>query len=186
MSARGKNNTISGCVLIVVGAWAALGPFLAGAWTWEWHLSRFLLALLPGGAAVLGGLIMLAGRRLPATFGGILALAGGLWLIAGPPVYALLVGPDLGTGPSGESVRMFQWIGFFFGAGALVSLVSSYALGFPAPLQFADEMWHEPARTRARIPLPPERPRRQRGIREPVGRGARPHTRAKGSPRDAD
>jgi hypothetical protein len=167
--------------LVGVGAWAAIGPFLVGGWGWEWQLGRFLLAVLPGGAALLGGLVMLGGRRLAVCVGGTLALAGGLWFIAGPPVYALLAGPELGTEPSGGSVRIFQWIGFFFGAGVLVSLLSSYALGFPAPLQFADEMWPEPARTRARVPLPPERLRRQRGVREPVTRGARPHTRAKRS-----
>jgi hypothetical protein len=177
MNPQLRHSTISGCLLIGVGAWAALAPFLAGGWEWEWHFGRFLLAVLPGGAAVLGGLIMLGGRRLPVSLGGMLALAGGLWFIVGPPTYALFAGPDLGTGPSGESVRMLQWAGFFFGAGAFISLLSSYALGFLTPLSFADEMRAEPARTRVREPLPPARPRRQRVAREPVAQRARSYTR---------
>jgi hypothetical protein len=183
MSSKRKN-TISGCLLIAVGAWAALAPFVVGTWPWEWNPGRFLLAALPGGAAVLGGLIMLGGRRLLVSAGGTLALAGGLWFIVGPPTYALFVGHELGTGPLGESIRVFQWVGFFFGAGAFISLLSSYALGFLAPLEFSDEMWAEPAATaatpatRARVQLAPERRRRQRGVREPA---VRPHARAEGS-----
>jgi hypothetical protein len=171
MNVRTKKNTISGCVLVAVGAWAALAPFIAGTWVWEWHTGRLLLALLPGGAAALGGLMTLTGRRLAVSIGGGLALAGGIWLIVGPPVYALFVEPTLGSTPEGESIRMFQWVGFFFGAGAFISLLSSYVLGFLAPLEFGDEMW--PKRTaattpRARVPLPQEHPRRQRGVREPA------------------
>src|SRR5688500_1757923 len=81
-----RTNTISGCVLVAVGAWIALAPFIVGTWAWEWDFGRFLLTVLPGAAAVLGGLIMLGGRRLVPIGGGI-ALAGGLWLLAGPVVY---------------------------------------------------------------------------------------------------
>jgi hypothetical protein len=181
MNPQVKNSTITGCVLIAVGAWVGLAPFLAGGWEWEWHFGRFLLAVLPGTAAVLGGLVMLGGRRLAVNFGGMLALAGGLWFVVGPPMYALFVGPELGTLSSGLSVRMVQWVGFFFVAGAFISLLSSYALGFLAPLKFPDRMWAEPATTtRARVPLPPERSRRQRGVREPVPQPAG-HARAKES-----
>jgi hypothetical protein len=182
-----KHNIISGCVLVAIGAWAALAPFVVGTWVWEWNPGRILLAVVPGSAAVLGGLMVLAGRRPLVSVGGTLALAGGLWFIVGPPVYALFVGQEIGTGPLGESVRLFQWVAFFFGAGAFISLVSSYALGFLAPLDFGDEMWAEPATTatptaRARVPMPAERPRRQRGVTEPAARGARPHTRGNKSP----
>lgn len=173
-----QKNTISGCVLIAIGAWAGFAPFLVGDWAWE-HTGRFLLTVLPGGAAMLGGLLMLGGRRLVPA-GGAVALAAGLWFIAGPPIYALFAGPELGTLASGQSVRMIQWVPFFFGAGIFVSLLSSYVLGFLAPLQFDDELSAAPAtaRVRVRVPQPPERPRRQRGVKEPV---AQPHTRAERS-----
>jgi hypothetical protein len=165
-----KPSTISALVLIGLGAWTALAGFVVGTWAWEWHFGRFLLAVLPGAAAVLGGLIMLGGRRQPVLFGGALALAGGLWFAFGPPLYAFLEGGAFGTTPDGESVRLAQWVPFFFVAGALISLVSSYALGVLKPLHFTDEMWAESTPTRARVPLPPERPRRQRGVREPATR----------------
>jgi hypothetical protein len=165
-----KPSTISALVLIALGAWTALAGFVVGTWAWEWHFGRFLLAVLPGAAAVLGGLIMLAGRRSLVSVGGAVALAGGLWFAFGPPIYAFLEGGAFGTTPDGESVRLAQWAPFLFVAGAFISLVSSYALGLLRPLQFDDEMWAEPTPTRARVPLPPERPRRQRGVREPATR----------------
>jgi hypothetical protein len=178
-----KHNAISGCVLVAVGTIAALWPFVIGDWAWEWHAGRFLLAVLPGAIAVAGGLVMLGGRRLPVQAGATLALIGGLWFLVAPPVYALFVSPELGTLESGQSVRMLQWAAFFCGAGALISVVSSYVLGFVRPLEFADELWTEPApATRARMPLPAERPRRQRGVSEGAPQPA-DHARGKRSAR---
>jgi hypothetical protein len=165
---RLNKHIVSGLALVAVGTWIALAPFVAGTWAWEWDLGRFLLTVVPGAAAVVGGLIMLGGRR-SARIGGGLALAGGLWLMAGPLLHALVAGPELGTTPEGAAVRMLEMIPFFFAAGALVSFISAYAAGFLSPLEFADEAWAEPASTRrARVPMPTERPRRQRGTEEPV------------------
>lgn len=167
-----KPGAIAGLVLIPLGVWAALNPFLFGGWAWEWHTGRFLLCVLPGAAAALGGLIMLIGRQQAVRFGGGLALAGGLGFIAGPPLYGAFAGNQLGTLSGGEAVRLLQWMPFFFCAGTLVSLVSAYGVGLIAPLHFADEAWSEPAAApaRVRVPAPVERPRRQRGVEEPVGR----------------
>jgi hypothetical protein len=174
-------SAIAGLVLIPLGAWAAFEPFLFGGWTWDWHAGRFLLAVVPGIAAALGGLAMLTGRRHAVTAGGGLALAAGLWFVAAPVVYALTVSSELGTLSGGESVRMLQWMPFFFGAGALVSLVSAYGVGLIAPMQFGEETWSEPATAppRRRIPEPPEHPRRQRGVKEPSGRRVQPQAGAK-------
>jgi hypothetical protein len=175
MERQVKNSTISGCALIALGAWAGLAPFLLAEWGWEWHFGRFLLALLPGFAAIAGGLVLLSGRRRLVSIGGGLALAGGLWFIVGPPIYAYLVGPEFGTTSSGDSVRLLEWVFFFFGAGVLVSFISSYAAGFLRASEFAEDMWAEPAAApRARVPVP-ERRRRQRGVSEPY---PQPHARA--------
>lgn len=162
-----KAATVAGLVLVPVGTWAALEPFLLGGWDWSWHPGRFLLAFVPGIAAVLGGLVMLSARPRAAVAGGTLALAAGLWFIAGPVVYSLFEGTTLGTLSGGESIRMLEWMPFFFGAGALISLVSSYGLGMLAPLEFGEEPETAPQK-RQRVPLPPERARRQRGAREPA------------------
>jgi hypothetical protein len=174
-----KSSTVAGLVLIALGAWVALSPFLVGSWDGEFHFSRFLLAVLPGAAAALGGIVMLGGRRAFVVCGGALAMAAGAWLMLGPALYGVFVSNELGTGPGGESIRMLQWVGFFFGAGVLVSLLSSYAIGFPRPLEFSQEEWAaiEPARAdragRARVPQPTERPRRQRRTKEPAKGRAR-------------
>jgi hypothetical protein len=183
-----KRSTIAGLVLIPLGAWVALSPYVVGSWDGDFHFGRFLLAVLPGSAAALGGLIMLGGRRAFSLAGGALALASGAWLIVGPAAYALFGSNELGSGPNGESIRMLQWVGFFAGAGALTSLLATYALGLLRPLEFSQDEWAaiaEPvtpatATGRARMPAPAKRPRRQRRTTEPAQRKG---SRAK-NPRD--
>jgi hypothetical protein len=155
-----SSSTIAGLVLIPLGAWVALAPFLVGSWDGEFHFGRFLLALLPGGVAVLGGLLMLGGRRVLVLCGGAIAMAAGAWLIVGPAAYALFASNELGTGPGGESIRMLQWVGFFFGAGAFISLLSAYALGVLRPMRFSEKEWAEVMAPTGRVsqPEPARRP----------------------------
>ncbi len=74
----------SGLLLILLGAWGALIPFVGPyfhfaytpdtAWTWTW--GRFFLEVVPGVAAALGGLIlMISAFRPVAMFGAVLAAA---------------------------------------------------------------------------------------------------------------
>jgi hypothetical protein len=177
---KDKHGIIGGSALIAVGAWAALAPSLVGGWTWDSEFTRFMLAIVPGTAAVIGGLLVLGRRARLVSLGGTVALIGGLWFIAAPLTHALFVGPQIGTADSGESVRVFQWAFFFFGSGAFISLVSSYMLGLLVPLEFGEELSPQAAApaTRARVQLPAERPRRQRGVTEPARRS---RTGAKGS-----
>jgi hypothetical protein len=173
-------STVAGLVLVPLGAWCALEPYVIGNWAWHWDVSRFFLALVPGSLAVLGGLLMLTGRRGLIHFGGGVALAAGAWFVLGPIVYSITSPAELGTAPGGPSVRLFQWMPFFFGAGAMISALGAYGMGLIAPLEFGDDAWAEPATTtatRARMPLPPEHPRRQRGVREPAERQAPSQTR---------
>src|SRR5256885_13016368 len=75
-------------------------------------------------------------------FAGLLALAAGLWFIVGPNVSmlwnhgAITVGPPMGRH---NITRTLEWIGFFYGVGALITMFSSYALGFMAALPIVDE-----------------------------------------------
>jgi hypothetical protein len=80
-------------------------------------------------------------RRSAAFFGGLIALAGGLWLIAGPSVSMLWNGGVQATGAAiGDTgTRVLEWIGFFYGAGALIALFSAYGLGFLAALPVTGE-----------------------------------------------
>src|SRR3954464_14311474 len=99
-----------GFILILLGIWAALIPFVGPYFnyqvgttsTWDWSMDRLWLSVLPGAAAALGGLIMLySTRRSTASFGGLLALAGGLWLVGGPAVSMLW---NDGTSATGAAI----------------------------------------------------------------------------------
>jgi hypothetical protein len=182
-----KHRTISGLTLIAIGGWAALAPFLIAGWDWDVNSVRFLLTVVPGAAAAMGGLLLLSRQARLVTVGGALALAAGAWFVLAPLAYALFVGPELGTLGSGEQIHLLRWIVFFFGAGAVVSFLSSYSLGLVVPLEFEDEVASQTATatTRARVPSPAERPRRRRGVSEPAPQPA-DHARGKRSaPRES-
>jgi hypothetical protein len=172
---------ISGLTLMGIGAWAALAPFLVAGWDWDINSGRFLLTVVPGAAAAMGGLLLLSRQARLVTVGGALALAGGAWFVLAPLAYALFVGPELGTLEGGEQIHLLRWIVFFFGAGAVVSFLSAYSLGLVVPLEFEEEVAPATATTRARVPVSPER-HRKRGVSEPAPQPAN-HARGKRSAR---
>ncbi len=141
----------SGLLLILLGAWGALIPFLGpyfhfaytpdSAWTWTW--GRFFLEVLPGAAAIIGGLILLISAVRPvAMTGACLAAAGGAWFAVGAlfaPLwtnYATLgvrtsVPAALNPGvPTGGAVHMVaEHLGFFTGLGVVIVFLAALALG---------------------------------------------------------
>src|SRR5947199_2843778 len=142
---------LSGFLIVVLGVWAGLVPFVGPYFHfamhsnqhWEWFADRFWLEVLPAAVAVIGGLILMTGMTRASTmFGALLALAAGLWFIVGPNVSmlwnhgAITVGPPMGRH---NITRTLEWIGFFYGVGALITMFSSYALGFMAALPIVDE-----------------------------------------------
>ena len=142
---------ISGLIVILLGLWGGLIPFVGPYFnysmhsdqTWQWFADRFWLSVLPGAVAVIGGLMMLrGGTRASISLGAMLGLGAGMWFVAGPVVStlwndgAVTVGPALGAH---TLTRALEWIGFFYGVGALLTLFSSYALGFIAALPVVDE-----------------------------------------------
>ena len=85
----------------MLGAWAALvpfiGPYFDFAYTpsanqaWMWMAERGYMEVAPGAAAFVGGLILLfSTSRVMAICGAWLGVAGGAWLILGPPLAAYL------------------------------------------------------------------------------------------------
>jgi hypothetical protein len=137
-------------VLILLGLWGALVPFVGPYFdfqigttaTWDWSVDRLWLSVLPGAVTVLGGFMLLySTKRSTASLGGLLALGGGLWFLIGPAMSLLWNGGVSATGPAiGDSgTRTLEWIGFFYGTGALITLFSAYALGFLAALPVTGE-----------------------------------------------
>ena len=136
---------LTGLAIIALGVWVGLiafvGPYfdyqIGTTETWDWSSNRFLLEVLPAAAVVVGGLFLLgAATRVSASAGGWLALAGGVWLVIGPTMSMLWENGELGTGAAiGDTgTRVAEWIGFFYGSGALIAVLAAFALGrFMAP-----------------------------------------------------
>jgi hypothetical protein len=171
----------------LLGAFGALIPFVGPYFnfqigttsTWDWSTDRLWLSVLPGAVAVLGGLMMLySTRRATASFGGLLALAGGLWFIAGPSVSMLWNdgAPATGAAIGDTGTRVLEWLGFYYAVGGLITLFAAYGLGFLAALPIEGEAVRAPvtdttsAAPTASEPAEPAAPRRRRFM--PRRRGA--------------
>src|SRR5580704_15051336 len=129
----GMARIVSGVLLILLGAWGAVvafvGPYFHYAYTpdkaWAYNSGRLWLSVVPGAAAVLGGVLIAVSARRPlagsgvilAGLGGILGPAwGGKWMNPGTPV-------------GGTGMRATEQVGFFTGLGVAIVLVAAVALG---------------------------------------------------------
>lgn len=132
----------SGFLLVLLGAWGALipfiGPYFHYAYTpdkaWAYTSGRLWLEIVPGAAAALGGLILLASALRPtAMFGAGLAAAAGGWFVIGTLLHPL--GPGAGWFTAGSPasgttlLRVMEQIGFFYGLGVAIAFLGALALG---------------------------------------------------------
>jgi hypothetical protein len=130
---------VSGLLLIVLGIWGALIPFVGPYFhysyqrddTWIWTNARFWLEVLPGGAAALGGLLLLiSANRITGGLGGWLAALAGAWFVVGQTLsQALSIGSVGSPTATTDGGRTIQQLGFFYGLGALILFLGSFALG---------------------------------------------------------
>ena len=131
----------SGVLLVILGAWAAIvpfiGPYLNFAYTpstntaWVWTEARGWFEVAPGAAAFAGGLLLLTStNRAIAILGSWLGVAGGAWLIVGPSLTDVL-DKSIGTPDptSSTNVQALEELFFFYGVGALILFFASVALG---------------------------------------------------------
>lgn len=163
-----SRGAVSGLLLVILGAWGALIPFVGPrfdfAYTpdreWAWSTARGWLEVLPGAATVLGGLLLIvAGNRVAAMLGGWLAVLAGAWFVVGGEL-----APVLGIGSAGDPVgaterkRALLEVSYFSGLGALIIFAGAVALARtaarlardvrpPAPAEAAPavEPYREPA-----------------------------------------
>ncbi|MCP2317807.1 hypothetical protein APR12_003160 [Nocardia amikacinitolerans] len=134
-----SRGAVGGLAVLLLGVWGALIPFLGPyfdfAFTpdepWVWTAARGWLEVLPGAAAVIGGLLMLVSRnRLVASFGAWLGVAAGFWFVIGP-----LLADPLGIGNVGDPVATSDWkraalqLTYFYGLGALILFFAATSLG---------------------------------------------------------
>ena len=130
---------LTGLLLVIVGAWAAIVPYLgpaigyrmdrAGAWTWtagHWELN-----LAAGAVVLLGGLILLGGSRVSGALGGWLAIVGGAWLVLGPLFASMwLPAGEAQTRVASSSLSsVVQPLGYHYGTGLVAVLLGAWALG---------------------------------------------------------
>ncbi len=131
---------LSGLLLILLGAWGALvpfvGPYFHFAYTpdkaWTYTSGRLWLEILPGVAVALGGLITAVSSYRPAAhFGAWLAVLGGAWFALGAVVGPTWTRMNMSTGTpvGGPVTRALEQIGFFAGLGVVIVLVAATVLG---------------------------------------------------------
>jgi hypothetical protein len=148
VSIRRSRGVVSGVALILLGLWGGLAPFVGPYFhfgytpdkAWAYTTGRVYLSAVPGGAALIGGLLISATRnRAIAAIGGALAALGGAWLIVGSGVTtyvlkytSIAIGTPLGTPTAAgtDSVRMYlEGVALFGGAGALIIFFAALGWG---------------------------------------------------------
>jgi hypothetical protein len=129
----------SGLLLVLLGAWGALAPFIGPALTfaftpdksWHWTPARGWYEVVPGAAAFLGGLLLLFARsRAITVLGAWLGILAGGWFIIGPAISSEVTLGSLGQ-PIGSSSgqRLAEILSFFYGLGALILYLAASAFG---------------------------------------------------------
>ena len=138
---RRSRGAFSGFLLMVLGLWGALipfvGPYFDYAYTpdkaWTYNTGRLWLELLPGAAVFLGGfLLMVARGRHTALFGALLAAVAGAWFTLGTvlsPLWNHHV--PMGGSPASTTVymRIMEQLGFFTALGVVIVFIAAVALG---------------------------------------------------------
>jgi hypothetical protein len=138
---RRSRGAFSGFLLMLLGLWGALipfvGPYFHYAYTpdkaWTYNTGRLWLELLPGAAVFLGGfLLMIARGRHIALFGALLAAAAGAWFTLGPVLSPLWNNNvPMGGSPAAGTVymRIMEQLGFYTALGVVIVFVAGAALG---------------------------------------------------------
>jgi hypothetical protein len=133
-----SRGAVSGLLLVILGAWGALIPFVGPhfnfAYTpdrdWTWSTARGWLEVYPGVTTVLGGLLLIfSGNRAIAMVGGWLAVLGGAWFVLGGQFAPMLrigtVGDPIATT---DRKRALLEVTYFSGLGALIVFLGGIAL----------------------------------------------------------
>jgi hypothetical protein len=150
-----SRGAVTGLLLILLGAWGALIPFVGtifnwaytGDPAWTWTAAKGWLEVLPGVVTALGGLLLLgAGNRAAAMLGGWLAVFGGAWFVVGRAFASTLGVGDVGQPVATNDLkRALLEVTYFTGLGALIVLLGGAALARVAVRHARDVVVAEPA-----------------------------------------
>jgi hypothetical protein len=150
----------SGILVIVLGAWGALVPFLGPAFDFAydqdqgaaWSAARGWLEVVPGVVAVIGGLLLLRSQnRAAAMLGGWLSVIAGAWFVVGRVMATTLTIGEIGR-PVAETETKAAWLEltYFYGLGAVIVFVGAMALGRLSVLSVRDVGYAEKSALRRR------------------------------------
>lgn len=140
LQVRRSRGALGGVLLALLGIWGALipfiGPYFHYAYTpdkaWTYNTGRLWLEILPGAAALLGGLLLMgsSGRHVK-LFGAMLGIAAGAWFVVGNILAPLwtTVAPAGIPASATTLMRAMEQIGFFGGLGVAMVLVAGLAAG---------------------------------------------------------
>jgi hypothetical protein len=139
---------ITGVLLILLGLWGGLAPFVGPYFhfgftpdsAWQYNSGRLYYSIIPGAAALLGGLLVVGTRsRAVGIAAGLLAALGGAWFALGQGFMTIVlkhtsvsVGRPIVASSAGLSVQLRQYletIGLFGGLGLLVLFCGALAVG---------------------------------------------------------
>jgi hypothetical protein len=127
MRVHRSRGALSGLLVMILGLWGALIPFIG-----PYFSGRLWLEVLPGAAAFVAGfLLMTTANRAVGVFAGWLGSAAGAWFVLGPIFGRLWNGAEGAAGrPIGGATRqVWEQIGFFSGLGVVILFFSAQALG---------------------------------------------------------
>jgi hypothetical protein len=152
-----SRGSVTGLILILLGAWGALIPFIGPIFNWAytvdpawtWTTAKGWLEVLPGVAAAVGGLLLLgAGNRASAMLGGWLAVCGGAWFVVGRTFASTLNIGDVGQPVASTDLkRALLEVTYFTGLGALIVFLGGAVLARVAVRHARDVVVTEPAST---------------------------------------
>jgi hypothetical protein len=140
LQVRRSRGVLSGILLALLGIWGALipfvGPYFHYAYTpdkaWTYNTGRLWLEILPGAAALLGGLLLMgsSGRHVK-LFGATLGIVAGAWFVLGNVLAPLWTTAAPAGVPASTTtlMRAMEQIGFFSGLGVAIVLVAGFAAG---------------------------------------------------------
>jgi hypothetical protein len=160
---RRSRGAVSGAALMLLGLWGGLapfiGPYLHFGYTpdtaWAYTTGRLYYSVLPGAAALAGGLLVVTTRsRVIGVTGGVLAALGGLWFVVGAGVMSYLLkqtsiglGLPIGYGAAGTQVtagstytakEYLEVLALYTALGAVIIFVGAVAAGRLSLISFKD------------------------------------------------
>jgi hypothetical protein len=142
-----SRGSVCGVLLILLGLWGGLAPFVGPYFhfgltpdtPWHYDSGRLIYSAIPGAAALIGGVLVVASRnRAVGIIGGVLGVLGGAWFVLGLGIVTDVLYRQISPGstivPSGVSYSLradylATTISLFTGLGVLILAAGAIAIG---------------------------------------------------------